>query len=121
MQERDPYKIPPELAALENKTYIFQLHYGNDSTKEQRFFFLDKAWEITPAIAALPDAHTETLPAKSTIQTETTTTPVPEETNITESSATKAEKITTRTRRALFQTTEGEIEASGSKKSKKLD
>ena len=121
MQERDPYKIPPELAALENKTYIFQLHYGNDSTKEQRFFFLDKAWEITPAIAAPADADTETLPTKSTIQTETTTTPVPEQTNITESSTTKTKKRATKTRIALFQTTEGEIEASGSKKSKKLD
>lgn len=67
LKDKDPYKVPPELAALEGKTYIFQLHYGSESTKEERVFIFDKAWDITPSIASAPEIAPITTEEKSPI------------------------------------------------------
>ena len=90
-EEVNPYKVPPELAALEKKTCIFQLHYGSDSTKEQRFFFLDKAWDTTPLLEAVPKTDTEATSAKPEVEIETKTTPVQDQIDVTESSTTKSD------------------------------
>ena len=131
LEDKDPYRVPPELAALEQKAYIFQLHYGSESTKEQKFFFLDKAWDVTQALAALPE------PVIDTQATETTTTPTVEDAIITdistpptiaeqqisiqESCSTTSEKKPTKTRKALFQTTKPETETPSAKKKNKKD
>ena len=147
-KQMDPYKLPPELAALEKKTYIFQLHYGKDSTKEEKNFFLDKGWDMTPTIAALsnpdvkallpttedeaeattkaitisqPISHVNIPTAIPLIEPKTTSTPVPQEIHIPDSSSAKTEKKNNTARRQLFQTTKAIAEEPSSKKSKKND
>ena len=68
LQKKNPYKLPLELAALQGKTYIFQLHYGQDSTKEESFFFLDKAWDTTPLLTEAPATDVATPPTKTETQ-----------------------------------------------------
>ena len=109
LQEIDPYTIPPQLTALLGKTYIFQLHFGSDSTKEQRFFFLDKAWDTTPLIAPADDTWDIPTPNKSPNKTTTlhetklTTTPIEENMQLPKPSVSKDEQKTASARRPLFQ------------------
>lgn len=69
LADKDPYKVPPELTTLEGRTYIFQLHHGSESTKEERIFVFDKAWDITPSIAPAPETAAITTEEKSPIGT----------------------------------------------------
>lgn len=127
LEDKDPYKVPPELTALEGKTYIFQLHYGSDSTKEEKIFVFDKAWDITPAIASAPETADTITEEKSPvgtssgIETNIEGTPAEETVNLPEASLSKSEKKPSSARRQLFQSSASGTETKAAKKTKKED
>ena len=63
LQDKDRYKYPEELLALEGKKKIFQLHFASDSTKQKPVFFLDTAWDNTPLLTMETTNIAQTLPA----------------------------------------------------------
>ncbi|PWA72241.1 hypothetical protein CTI12_AA091220 [Artemisia annua] len=101
-------------------------HFHTDTAAKQILTVVlttdDKAQPIATAIAT-PQADLETnIPtAIPKIEPKTTTTPVQEQIDITESSLTKAEKKKTGVRRQLFEATKQDSETSSTKKSKKND
>ena len=127
LQDKNAYKLPPELAALQGKTYIFQLHYGSESTKDNKLFFLDQAWDTTPALAATPATDSADPPTGIPLQTTSTTgtntpvTDVEKSILLPETSLLKDEKKTTSARKPLFQTAEDKSEEPAPKKNKKND
>ena len=101
--------------------YIFQLHYGPDSTKEEGFIFLDKACDPKPLVITASQTHTTTPTTESTIETKAPATPIEETTNFPENSPPKDEKKNTAARRPLFQNDKGKAETPVAKRTKKED
>lgn len=52
--QSDPYSLPPVLIALEEATYLFQLHFSTESTKENPLFVLDTVMDTGPHLLAIP-------------------------------------------------------------------